>query len=43
MAKDSQIDKKEIREKKSNAKTPISREAQNNNRNAKKHSIRNNH
>lgn len=43
MAKDSQIDKKEVRERKCNGQTPISREAQNDNRNAKKHSIKNNH
>ncbi|WP_446898462.1 hypothetical protein ACSVC9_00610 [Clostridium sp. LBM24168] len=43
MTKDSQIDKKEVRERKCNCQTPISREAQNGNRNAKKHSIKNNH
>lgn len=43
MAKDSQIDKKEVRELKSKGQTPVSREAQNHNHNAKKHSIKNNH
>ncbi|WP_291722806.1 hypothetical protein [Clostridium sp.] len=43
MAKDSQIDKKEVRERKCSGQTPLTREAQNGNRNAKKHSIKSNH
>ncbi|AND83542.1 hypothetical protein [Clostridium tyrobutyricum] len=43
MAKDSQIDKKEVREQKAKGQTPLTREGQNFNRNAKKHSIKNNH
>lgn len=42
MAKDSQIDSKEVRKKKANGQTPLTRENQNQNRNAKKQSIRNN-
>ncbi len=42
MAKDSQIDKKQICIKKCNGQTPLTRENQNQNRNAKKHSIKNN-
>jgi hypothetical protein len=41
MPKDSQIDKKQVRLKKANFQTPLSRENQNQNRNAKKHSIPN--
>ena len=40
MAKDSQVDNKEARKKKSNDQTPLTRENQNQNRNAKKHSIK---
>lgn len=39
MAKDSQIDKKEIRKKKSNGQNSIATENQQNNRNAKKQSV----
>ena len=42
MPKDSQIDKKQVRRKKAHGQTPLSRENQNQNRNAKKHSIPNN-
>ncbi|MGM9614804.1 MAG: hypothetical protein ACI3W7_04665 [Oscillospiraceae bacterium] len=42
MPKDSQPDPKEIRRKKANGQTPLTRENQNQNRNAKKQSIRNN-
>lgn len=42
MPKDSQIDKKEARKKKARGQTPLTRENQNQNRNAKKHSIPNN-
>jgi uncharacterized protein YhaN len=42
MAKDSQIDNKNARKKKANDQTPLTRENQNQNRNAKKQSIRNN-
>lgn len=42
MPKDSQIDKKEVRAKKCNYQTPLTRENQNQNRNAKKKSIPNN-
>ena len=42
MAKDSQIDNKEARIKKANRQTPLTRENQNQNRNAKKQSIPNN-
>ncbi|HWR18605.1 MAG TPA: hypothetical protein VN608_03215 [Clostridia bacterium] len=42
MPKDGQIDKKQVRKKKANGQTPLSRENQNQNRNAKKHSIPNN-
>jgi len=38
MAKDSQIDNKKARKEKSNFQTPLSRESQNNNKNAKKKS-----
>jgi len=40
MAKDSQVDNKEARKKKANDQTPLTRENQNQNRNAKKHSIK---
>ena len=40
MAKDSQIDKKEVRVKKCNHQTSLTQENQNHNRNAKKHSIK---
>lgn len=42
MAKDSQIDPKSVRKKKANGQTPLTRENQNQNRNAKKKSIQNN-
>ncbi|MDF2654415.1 MAG: hypothetical protein K0R19_889 [Bacillota bacterium] len=42
MAKDSQIDNKEVRKQKANGQTPLTRENQNQNRNAKKQSIPNN-
>ncbi|WP_281350127.1 hypothetical protein [Alkalibaculum sporogenes] len=42
MTKDSQPDKKEVRKKKSKGQTPITAEAQNHNKNAKKQSIENN-
>ena len=42
MAKDSQVDNKKARKIKSNGQTPITKEAQNHNRNAKKQSIKNN-
>ena len=42
MAKDSQIDNKSARKEKCNGQTPITREAQNHNKNAKKKSIKNN-
>ncbi len=41
MSKDSQIDNKKARKKKSNGQTPMTRENQNQNRNAKKQSIPN--
>lgn len=41
MTKDSQIDKKEVREKKCGGKTPLTRENQNQNPNNKKHSVSN--
>lgn len=40
MAKDSQPDKRKARIKKSNFQIPLTRENQNHNRNAKKHSIK---
>ena len=41
MAKDSQIDKKEVRAKKCNYQTPLtSEEAKNSNRTMKKHSVK---
>ena len=42
MSKDSQPDPKGIREKKANGQTPLTRENQNQNINAKKKSIKNN-
>lgn len=42
MPKDSQPDKKEVREKKCNGQTPLTRENQNQNRTAKKHSVKHN-
>lgn len=39
MPKDSQVDKKEVRKAKSKGQTPLTRENQNQNRNAKKHSV----
>ncbi|MGL5152332.1 MAG: hypothetical protein ACRC7N_17385 [Clostridium sp.] len=40
MAKDSQIDNKEVRMKKCNCQTPLTAEAQNHNKNNKKHSVK---
>lgn len=42
MSKDSQPDNKKARREKSKGQTPITREAENHNRNAKKQSIENN-
>ena len=42
MPKDSQPDPKDVRKEKVDGKTPLTRENQNQNRNAKKKSIRNN-
>lgn len=42
MAKDSQVDNKKSRKEKANNQTPLTRESQNNNKNAKKKSIPNN-
>lgn len=42
MSKDSQPDNKKARMLKSKGQTPITAEGQNHNRNAKKHSIKNN-
>ncbi len=42
MPKDSQPDPKGVRNKKANGQTPLTRENQNQNRNAKKKSIQNN-
>ena len=42
MPKDSQPDKKEVREQKANGQLPLTRENQNQNKNAKKQSIKNN-
>jgi len=42
MAKDSQPDNKNSRKEKANGQAPITRENQNQNRNAKKRSVRNN-
>ena len=41
MAKDSQVDNKMARKKKANDQTPLTRENQNQNKNAKKQSIKN--
>lgn len=42
MAKDSQPDNKAARKRKAHGQTPITQENQNQNRNAKKHSVKNN-
>ena len=42
MAKDRQVDNKEARKRKADGQTPLTRENQNQNKNAKKQSIRNN-
>lgn len=42
MSKDSQPDPKQVREAKANGQTPLTRENQNQNKNAKKQSIRHN-
>jgi hypothetical protein len=42
LPKDSQMDNKKKRWEKSNGQTPIGKENQNQNRNAKKHSVKNN-
>ncbi len=42
MPKDSQIDKKEVRQKKCNGQTPLTRENQNQNKNSKKQSAKRN-
>lgn len=42
MPKDSQPDNKEARVKKANGQTPLTRENQNQNKSAKKHSVKNN-
>ena len=42
MTKDSQPDNKKARDQKSNGQTPNTRENQNDNKNAKKHSVKNN-
>lgn len=42
MPKDSQVDNKRAREKKANGQTPITRENQNDSKNAKKQSIKHN-
>jgi hypothetical protein len=42
MTKDSQPDNKKVRKEKSNGQTPLTRENQNQNRNAKKQSVKNN-
>lgn len=42
MPKDGQIDKKGVRKRKARGQTPLTRENQNQNRNAKKRSIPNN-
>lgn len=41
MPKDSQIDPKKVRKEKANGQTPLTRENQNQNKNAKKKSTRN--
>lgn len=42
MAKDSQPDNKVVRKEKANGQTPLTTENQNQNKNSKKHSIKNN-
>lgn len=42
MPKDSQPDKKEVRDEKANGQTPLTKENQNKNKNAKRQSIKNN-
>lgn len=42
MPKDSQIDKKEVREEKAKGQTPLTKENQQKNKNAKRQSIKNN-
>jgi len=42
MPKDSQVDKKGVRKEKSKGQTPLTTENQNQNRNSKKQSIKNN-
>jgi hypothetical protein len=42
MPKDSQVDNKEARKEKAKGQTPLTKENQNQNRNAKKQSVRNN-
>ena len=42
MPKDSQVDNKDARKQKAKGQTPLTKENQNQNRNAKKQSIRNN-
>lgn len=42
MPKDSQPDNKQARKEKAKGQTPLTRENQNHNKNAKKHSIQNN-
>ncbi len=42
MPKDSQPDKKDVREEKAKGQTPLTRENQNQNKNAKKKSVKNN-
>lgn len=42
MPKDSQIDPKGVREKKANGQIPLTRENQNQNKNARKKSVKNN-
>ncbi len=40
MPKDSQVDKKEVRREKANGQTPLTEENHNDNRNAKKQSVK---
>lgn len=42
MPKDSQVDKKEVRDEKAKGQTPLTKENQNKNKNAKRQSIKNN-
>lgn len=42
MPKDSQVDNKKAKKEKANGQTPITKENQNHNKNAKKQSIKNN-